>query len=77
MKTLQAQRLKKQAAYEYRHRRQILAQIWEEAGAEAKKLEGLLTGYREVNRKEAPRQVFEEYREDDERVYFEKGFIER
>jgi len=37
MKTLQAQRLKKQAAYEYRHRREILEQIWEEAKAEAKK----------------------------------------
>ena len=77
MKTLQAQRLKKQAAQEYRHRRQILAQIWEEAGAEAKKLEGILIGDREAHRKEAPRQVFEEYREDDERVYFEEGFIER
>ena len=77
MKTLQAQRLKKQADYEYRHRQEILAEIWEEAGAEANKLEGLLTGYQEGNRKEAPKQVFEEYREDDEHVYFEEGFIER
>ena len=77
MKTLQAQRLKKQAAHEYRNRREILEQIWEEAKAEAKKLEGLLTGYPEANRKEAPQQVFEEYREDDEGVYFEAGFIER
>ena len=77
MKTLQAQRHKKKAAHEYKHRQEILRQIREEAEAEAKKLEGLLTGYPEANRKEAPKQVFEEYREDDEGVYFEEGFIER
>jgi len=77
MKTLQAQRHKKKTAHEYKHRREILAQIREAAVAEAKKLEGLLTGYREAHRKEAPKQIFEEYREDDEGVYFEEGFIER
>ena len=77
MKTLQAQRHKKKAAHEYKHRQEILEHIWEEAVAEAKKLEGLLTGDREAHRKETPKQVFEEYREDDERVYFEEGFIER
>lgn len=77
MKTLQAQRLKKQTEHEYKHRQELMEQIWEEAEAEAKKLEGLLTDYRETNRKEAFKQVFEEYREDDEAVYFEEGFIER
>jgi hypothetical protein len=77
MRTLQAQRLKKQAAYAYKHHREILDQIWEEAVAEAEKLAGLLTDYRGAHREEAPRQVFEEYKEDDEGVYFEEGFIER
>jgi activator of 2-hydroxyglutaryl-CoA dehydratase len=76
MRTLQAQRHKKQTEYESKHRREMLEQIWEEADAEAKKLEGLMTGYRENNLKEAFKQVFEVYREDDEAVYFEEGFIE-
>lgn len=76
MRTLQAQRLKKRTAYEYKHHQEILEQIREEARAEAKKLAGLLTGYRESYYKEGVKQVFEEYREDDEDVYFEKGFIE-
>jgi len=76
MRTLQAQRHKKQTEYEHKHRREILDRIWEEANEETKKLEGLLTGYQEANLKEAFKQVFEEYREDDEAVYFEAGFIE-
>lgn len=76
MKTLQAQRLKKRTEQEYKHRQEILDQIWEEADSEAKKLEGLLNGDREANYKEAFQQVFEEYREEDDAVYFEKGFVE-
>ena len=76
MRTLQAQRLKKRTEHEYQHHQEILEQIWEEADAEAQKLAGLMTGYRDRNLKEAFQQVFEEYREDDEAAYFEAGFIE-
>jgi activator of 2-hydroxyglutaryl-CoA dehydratase len=76
MRTLQAQRLKKRTEFEYKHHQEILEQIWEEADAEARKLEGLLTGYQESNLREAFKQTFEEYREDDEAVYFEEGFVE-
>lgn len=76
MRTLQAQRLKKQTASEHKHRQDILEQIWEEAIEETKKLAGLLTGDRESYLREAFKQDFEEYREDDEDVYFEEGFIE-
>lgn len=76
MRTLQAQRHKKQTECEYKHRREIIDQIWEEACAEARKLAGLLTDPRKGNRTEAFKQVFEEYREDDDAVYFEAGFIE-
>lgn len=76
MRTLQAQRLKKRTIFEYKHRQDILEQIWEEALEETKKLAGLLTGYRESYLGEAFKQEFEEYREDDEDVYFEEGFIE-
>jgi hypothetical protein len=53
MRTLQAQRLKKRTEFEYKHHQEILEQIWEEADAEARKLEGLLTGYQESNLREA------------------------
>ncbi len=76
MRTLQAQRLKKKTEYDYQHRQEIMDQIREEAGAEARKLEGLLTGYGNRHLKEAFTQVFEEYREEDEAAYFEAGFIE-
>ena len=76
MRTLQAQRLKKRTSLEYKHRQDILEQIWEEAIAETKKLAGLLTGYREGYLRETFKQGFEEYREDDKDVYFEEGFIE-
>ncbi|MEJ2225624.1 MAG: hypothetical protein P8X49_10875 [Syntrophobacterales bacterium] len=39
-----------------------------------RKLQGYLNTY---NFKIERQQVFEEYREDDESVYFEEGFIER
>lgn len=76
MRTLQAQRHKKQTEYEYKYRREIIDQIWEEADAEAIKLDGLLTDPRKGDRTEAFKQVFEEYREEDDAVYFEAGFIE-
>jgi len=76
MRTLQAQRLKKRTEHEHRHHREIVAQIREQAESEAQKLAGLLTGYRNSNHQEASRPRFEEYREDDEAVYFEKGFVE-
>ena len=74
MKTLQAQRHKQKAAHEYKHRQEILDQIQEDAEAEMRKLQGYLNTY---NFKIERQQVFEEYREDDESVYFEEGFIER
>ncbi len=76
MRTLQAQRLKKRMALEYKHRHDLLEQIREEAIAETKKLAGLLTGYQESYLREAFKQDFEEYREEDQEVYFEEGFIE-
>jgi len=77
MRTLQAQRLKKQAEYEYRHRSEQLDQIFREAEAEMVKLESLLVESGEIILWEAGRQGYEEYREDDEEVYFEQGMIER
>jgi hypothetical protein len=77
MRTLQAQRLKKQAEYEYRHRSQQLEQIFLEARAEMAKLEGLLSESGEMIIWEVSQQIYEEYREDDEAVYFEQGMIER
>jgi hypothetical protein len=77
MRTLQAQRLKKQAEYEYRHRAELMEQILGEAEAEIEKIGSLLAESGELIMAEAGRQVFEEYREDDEAVYFEQGVIER
>jgi len=74
MKTLQAQRHKKKAAQEYKHRQEILEQIREDAEAEMRKLRGYLSTY---DLKIERQQAVEDYREDDERVYFEEGFIER
>ena len=77
MRTLQAQRLKKQAEYEYRHRSEQLEQIFSEAEAEIKKLQGLLAESGEMIIWEVNQQIYEEYREEDEAVYFEQGMIER
>jgi hypothetical protein len=77
MRTLKAQRLKKQVEKEYRHRQGTMEDILAEARAEVKKLEGLLDDFEEITLWEAGSQVFEEYREDDEAVYFEEGFLER
>jgi hypothetical protein len=77
MRTLVAQRLKKQGKYEYRHRAEMMEQILWEAEAEIEKLASLLAESGELIIVEAGRQVFEEYREDDETVYFEQGVIER
>jgi hypothetical protein len=77
MRTLQAQRLKKLTEYEYRHRPELLEQIFWEATAEIEKLESLLAESGEIILWEVGRQGYEEYREDDEAVYFEQGMIER
>ena len=77
MKTLQAQRLKKEAEYEYRHRSEQLEEIFSAAEAEIEKLEGLLAESGEMIIWEVNQQIYEEYREDDEGVYFEQGMIER
>jgi hypothetical protein len=77
MRTLQAQRLKKQAENEYRHRPELLEQIFWEAEAEMEKLESLLGEPEEIILWEVGRQGYEEYKEDDEEVYFEQGMIER
>jgi hypothetical protein len=77
MRTLQAQRLKKQAEYEYRHRSEQLEQIFWEAEAEMEKLQSLLPESGEMIIWEVSQPIYEEYREDDEEVYFEQGMIER
>ncbi len=77
MRTLQAQRLKKQAEYEYQHRQEIIEHLFEEAQAEAAKLEAMLTTPAEKMPRGEAQQAFEEYREDDEDSYFEQGVIER
>jgi hypothetical protein len=77
MRTLVAQRLKKQVEQEYRRRAEVMDQILWEAGAEMAKLESLLSDFGEVIPQEFNRQAVEEYREDDGDVYFEQGVIER
>lgn len=77
MRTLKAQRLKKQNEYEYQHRGEIIEQLLEEAQAEAAKLEAMLTVPAEKMPRGEAKQTFEEYREDDEDSYFEQGLIER
>ena len=77
MRTLMAQRLKKQAEYEYRHRCQQLEQIFWEAAVEMEKLESLLPESGDMIIWEVSQPIYEEYREDDEAVYFEQGMIER
>jgi hypothetical protein len=77
MRTLAAQRLKKQVEHEIKNRGEMLDHILEEAKAEAEKLSALLTAPAEMVSEETPRRTLEEYREDDEDSYFEKGVIER
>jgi hypothetical protein len=54
-----------------------MAHILEEAQKEMEKLQSLLVNSRETVFREPDRQLFEEYREDDEAVYFEQGIVER
>jgi hypothetical protein len=77
MKSLLAQRLKKQAEHEHRHRTEVMEQILGEAEAEMEKLGSLLIESGEPILLEVGKQGYEEYREDDEGVYFEQGVIER
>jgi hypothetical protein len=77
MRTLQAQRLKKQDEHEYRCRFGLLEDIFRQAEAEMEKLKDLLAESGEMIFWEVGRQGYEEYREDDEAVYFEQGVIER
>jgi hypothetical protein len=77
MRTLQAQRLKKQVKDEHHHRAEVMEQILWEAEAEMEKLGGLLAESGEAIILEVSKQGYEEYREDDEAVYFEQGVIER
>jgi hypothetical protein len=79
MRTLQAQRRKKQIEQEYRRCAEVMDQILWEAGAEMAKLESLLSDFEfeEVIFQEFNRQAVEEYREDDGDVYFEQGVMER
>ncbi len=77
MRTLEAQRRKKKIEQEYRRRSEEMDQIFWEAEAEMAKLESLLKDFEEVIFPDFNRQAVEEYREDDEDVYFEQGMIER
>jgi hypothetical protein len=76
MKTLTAQRLKKLLAYEYQHRAEVMEDLLGEAAAEMEKLGSLLAESGELIIEEVRQQGYEEYREDDEAVYFEQGVIE-
>jgi hypothetical protein len=77
MKTLTAQRLKKQVEQELKNRGEMLDHLLGEARAEAEKLATLLTVPKEMAPEETPQRPFEEYREDNEDSYFEQGIIER
>ncbi len=77
MRSLQAQRLKKQVEHEHQHRPEVMEQILSEAEAEMEKLGNLLVETGESITLEVGKQGYEEYREDDEGVYFEQGVIER
>jgi hypothetical protein len=77
MKTLTAQRLKKQAENEYKNRGEMIEHILEQAQAEVEKLETLLTVPEDISPRKDVRVVVAEYREDDEASYFEQGVMER
>jgi hypothetical protein len=77
MRTLTAQRLKKQAEHELKSRGEMVDHLLEEAKAELEKLSALLTVPAEMVPEETPQRIFEEYREDNEDSYFEQGIIER
>jgi len=77
MRTLTAQRLKRQAEYEYKHRQEIIEQLFQKAQAEAVKLAAMLNVPSEKMSQGVVKKAFEEYREDDEDSYFEQGVIER
>jgi hypothetical protein len=76
MRSLLAQRLKKQRENEYRHRAELLEDIFGQAEAEMENLETLMADPGELVIMEVGQKVFEAYREDDETVYFEQGVIE-
>jgi hypothetical protein len=77
MKTMTAQRLKKQVEHELKNRGEMLDHLFEEARAEAEKLATLLSPTADKGFDTIPRQTYEEYREDNEESYFEQGVIER
>jgi hypothetical protein len=77
MRTLTAQRLKKQVEHDLKNRGEMVDRLLEKARAEAEKLSALLTAPAEMMSKETPHRTLEEYREDNEDSYFEQGIIER
>ncbi len=77
MRTLTAQRLKKQAEKEYQNRGEMIAYILAQAQIEVKKVKTLLTVPEDILPRNDVRVAGAEYREDDEASYFEQGFMER
>ena len=77
MRTLTAQRLKKQAEKEYHNREEMIAYILAQAQIEVKKVKTLLTVPEDILPRNDVRVAGAEYREDDEASYFEQGFMER
>ena len=77
MRTLTAQRLKKQTEYENKHRAGMIQKLFEEARAEMEKLSVFMAVQEEIIPVETPRKALEKYREDDEDSYFEQGILER
>jgi len=61
MKTLTAQRLKKQVEHEIKNRGEMLDHILEEARAEAEKLSALLTAPAEMVSEETPQRSWRRY----------------
>jgi hypothetical protein len=77
MRTLTAQRLKKQAENEYNKREEMIEHILKQAKAEVEKLETLLTVPEDIFPRKDVRVAVAEYREDGEDSYFEQGVMER
>jgi predicted DNA-binding protein len=77
MRTLIAQRLRKQTELENKNRAEMIRQLFEEARAEMETLSGLMDVPEGIMPLESPRKTLEKYREDDEDSYFEQGILER
>ena len=77
MRTLTAQRLRKQTELENKNRAEMIKQLFEEARGEMKTLSGFMAVPEEIMPLESPRKALEKYREDDEDSYFEQGILER